>query len=123
MPAVTKEFVEKLPEIYRDILAAFPEIEPARKAGEGLAFQTIFEWLRQTPEGEHLKEYVDADRQRSWSLGEIIEACENMAKAGAVEIKQRIFVCPTPVGEQMILLLTGKKAGEHHVPAFPSLRS
>ncbi len=121
MTVVTKEYVEGLPQIYRDILAAFPEIEPARKAGEGLAFQTLFGRLRDAAYGEDLRSYVEADRKRSWSIGEIIQACQNMEKGGAVQIKQRIFVCPTPLGEEIIALLTGKQAGGHHVPAFPPL--
>ena len=103
MSVVTKDYVESLPEIYRDILSAFPKIEPARKAGWGLAYQTL---------GENLG--------ASHSLGEILEACQNMERAGAVEIKHRILVCPTELGEQIITLLTGKKAGEFHVPEFPS---
>ena len=103
MSVVTKDYVDSLPEIYQDILAAFPGIEPVRKAGWGLAYQTL---------GENLSE--------RYSLGEIIEACQKMERAGAVEIKHGTFVCPTGMGEQMITLLTGKQAGEQHVPDFPS---
>src|ERR1043166_6857208 len=34
-------YAKSLPDIYRDILAAFPAIEPGRNAGYGLAFQTL----------------------------------------------------------------------------------
>ena len=34
-------YAKNLPDIYRDIMAAFPAIEPGRKAGYGLAFQTL----------------------------------------------------------------------------------
>jgi hypothetical protein len=54
-----------------------------------------------------------------WSIGEVIEACQKMEQAGAVQIKQGIFVCPTPFGEEMITLLTGRKPREVHVPDFP----
>ena len=120
MAAITKEYVDNLPQIYKDILAAFPEIDPARNAGEGLAYQTLFEQLRQSPEEEHLADYIDAARKRAWSLREVIEACRNMEQGGAVRIDHEIFICPTPMGEEIIALLTGKKAAEHHVDPFPT---
>ena len=36
-----RAYAQTLPTIYREILAAFPRIEPGRKAGYGLAFQTL----------------------------------------------------------------------------------
>lgn len=102
--AITPEYVEKLPPIYRDILAAFPAMEPTRKAGYGLAYQTLYERLR--PHGH--------------SLGEIILACKQMAEGGAVQIKNNIFVHPTPMGEEIIAALTGKEAAAPlTVPEFP----
>lgn len=121
MATVTKEFVEALPVIYRDILGAFPEIEPARKEGDALAFQTLYERLRNWPRGDSFRSYVEADRRNSYSIREIVQACENMQKHGVVEIKDEIFVSPTPVGEELISLLTGKRAGEFSVPDFPPL--
>ena len=115
MSIVSKTYVDSLPLIYRHILAAFPKIEPARRAGEGLAYQTLFEHLR-----SRKRPLLKKGEKAEWSLGEIIEACQNMEKGGAVQIKQNIFVCPTPLGEEMITLLTGAKAGEYHVPEFPS---
>ncbi len=116
MSVVTKDYVESLPAIYRDILAAFPEVEPARNAGEGLAYQTLFAKLREQGEkGESLREMMKSQ----WSIGEVVEACQKMQQGGAVEIKQGIFVCPTPLGEEMITLLTGTKPREPHVPDFP----
>ena len=103
MSTVTQKYVDSLPEIYRDILSAFPDAEPARKAGWGLAYSTLYERL-----------------DRKHSLGEIIQACEQMAQGKAVEIKNRMFVCPTPLGEEIIVLLTGKKPSERQVAPFPS---
>ena len=77
MSVVTKDYVDSLPEIYQDILAAFPEIEPARNAGEGLAYQTLFAKLREQGEkGESLPGDGEVDsgpserssrRVRRWS--------------------------------------------------------
>jgi hypothetical protein len=102
MSVVTEEYLKTVPSIYRDILAAFPKLEPSRKAGYGLAYQTLYETLR--------------DR---YSMGEIVEACEQMEQAEVVEIKDRFFVHPTEVGEQIIEGLTGHRAEKRRLPAFP----
>jgi hypothetical protein len=103
MGVVTQKYVDDLPPIYRDILAVFPDAEPARKAGWGLAYQTLASRL--------------SDK---YSLGEIMQACEKMDHGGAVEIKNRMFVHPTDLGEEIVALLTGKRAGQVSVPEFPS---
>ena len=36
-----KSYAESLPSIYREILTAFPRMEPNRRQGYGLAFQTL----------------------------------------------------------------------------------
>ncbi len=113
MTQVSKEYVDSLPLVYRDILTAFPEIEPARKPGWGLAYQTLAARL----DDKHSRGEI----AQPYSLSEIVQACENMQQGGAVVIKNRIFVHPTVIGEEMITLLTGKKAGEIFVPAFPAL--
>jgi hypothetical protein len=100
---VSQEYIQDLPAIYRDILALFPDVEPARKAGWGLAYQTL---------AAHLSD--------KYSLGEIMQACEKMEHGGAVVIKNRIFVHPTPLGEEIVALVSGKTAGQERVPEFPS---
>ncbi len=102
MTTVTEQYVKSLPDIYRDIFASFPAIEPARSSGDGLTFQTLY---------SHLHE--------KWSMAEIMEACEQMQQGGAVVLRMRLFVCPTEFGEQIIAFLTGKKPSDRHVPAFP----
>jgi len=105
--AVTQEYVDNLPSIYRDILAEFPALEPSRKIGYGLAFQTLFEALK----------------DKKWSFGQIMQACEKMELGGAVTIKNRIFVHPTTIGEEIIAELTGKHAVPESVDDFPPIPS
>ena len=81
---VADEYVRNLPEIYRDILAAFPEFSPTRKAGYGLSFPSLYSAL-----------------DGRYTLGEIELACEQMARAGVMEIKHTIFATPTPAGEEL----------------------
>ena len=104
MAHITHDFVEQLPAIYQDILRAFPKFEPNRRAGYGLAFQSLFAAL---------------EEQRT--LGENMQACEEMARANVVEIKDRFFVTPTAIGEQLITELTGHKPKSPVIPPFPPL--
>ena len=99
-----KSYAESLPSIYREILTAFPRLEPFRKQGYGLAFQTLDAGLEDC------------------SLGEIIQACEQLAKHDIVNIKHKIFVHPTQLGERLIGIITGQSAPEvRQVPELPAL--
>ena len=102
-----RSYVESLPSIYREILAAFPRIEPNRKQGFGLAFQTLA---------------ADLDsRQAGISLGEIIRACEELERQALVEVKHRIFVHPKELGERLIGIIAGQDAPALEVPELPAL--
>jgi hypothetical protein len=100
-----RNYLKGLPPIYRDIFQAFPEVDPHRKAGYGLAYQSL---------AVHF-----ADRGLPHGLGEVKQACEQLAAAGFVEIKHGMFAHPTPLGERAVALLTGKSAPAEHVPALP----
>lgn len=101
-----QEYVESLPAIYREILRAFPRIQPNRKAGYGLGFQT----LAADFENEHL----------AFTLGEIILACQELERQGLVEIKHDLFVHPTARGERLIAAITGREAPQRTVPPLPA---
>lgn len=98
-----KSYAELLPSIYREILIAFPRMEPNRRQGFGLAFQTLA---------------ADLD---SFRLGEIILACEQLEQRNLVEIKHKIFVHPTQLGERLIGIITGQSAPVVQVPELPAL--
>ena len=70
---ISDEYVNSLPEIYRDMLAAFPQFNPTRKVGYGLAFQSLYSAL-----------------DGKYTLGEIKMACENMAKGGVAVLWRSI---------------------------------
>lgn len=102
-----KQYARELPSIYRDIVAAFPEIEPGRKAGYGLAFQTL---------AAHF-----ANIRRGYSLGEVREACQQLAQNGFLEIKNGIFAHPTQLGEQLIAAVADKPVASHAgIPQLPA---
>ena len=115
MPVVTQEYVDSLPPIYRDILAALPEIETARIPGWGATFQSLSAWLNE--------KHSQGEIAQRYSLHEIIQACENMQGGGAVDIKDRIFVHPKPFGEELIVLLTRHEPVVSRVPPFPPIPS
>lgn len=87
---ITDEYVESLPDIYRDVLSTFPQFDSTRKVGYGLAYQSLYSAL-----------------DGKYTPGQIIIACENMAKGGVMEIKNEIFTRPTPLGEKLIAAVTG----------------
>jgi hypothetical protein len=100
-----ESYAAALPEIYKDILAAFPEVEPRRRPRYGLAFQSLF---------IHLTE-----RGKPYTLGDIRTACVRLFEQGFAEIKNEIFVHPTELGEELITALTGKSASA--TPDIPDL--
>lgn len=87
-------YAKKLPPIYRDIMAAFPAIEPSRKAGYGLAFQTL---------AVHF-----ANTRHEHGLEDVRAACMRLAEEDFLEIRNGIFAHPTELGEQLIAILTAK---------------
>ena len=87
---ITDEYVESLPDIYRDVLIAFPQFNPNRKFGYGLTYQSLAAAL-----------------DEKYTFGQIKMACENMAKGGVMKIKHTVFACPTPLGEELIAAVTG----------------
>ena len=101
---ITAEFIKRLPDIFRDILAAFPRFDPTRKAGYGLSYPSLYSAL-----------------DGKYDLGEIHLACERMAEAGVLEIKNEIFANLTPLGEELIAAITGGPVPSPNVPPFPPL--
>ena len=98
---ISDEYVNSLPEIYRDVLAAFPRFNPTRMVGHGLTFQSLSSALD--------------DKYR---LGQIKMACENMAEGGVMEIRRKLLACPTPLGEELITAITGIAAPTLEVAPF-----
>ena len=83
-----EHYAEQLSPIYREIMAAFPRIEPTRKRGYGLAIQTIS--MRFSNEG------------KSFGISEIQRAVEKLREGGFVEVKNGFFVHPTDIGEGLV---------------------
>ncbi len=99
---ISDEYVDSLPEIYRDTLAAFPQFNSTRKVGQGLPFQSLYSAL-----------------DDKYTLGRIIKACENMAAGDVMEIERKLFAYPTSLGEELITAITGIAAPTLAVEPFP----
>ena len=99
-------YAKNLPDIYRDIVAAFPTVEPHRKAGYGLAFQTL---------AVHF-----ANTRKGYAFEEVQEACKQLASNGFIEIKNVFFAHPTDLGERLIAAVAHRPlAANLSVPALP----
>ena len=99
---IDDQYVENLPDIYRDVLSTFPRFNSTRIAGDGLAYQSLYSAL--------------VDEKKGYTLGQIKKACENMAEVGLMVIKHRIFACPTSKGEELISAITGRTTPVSDVP-------
>jgi hypothetical protein len=99
-------YIEELPVIYREILAAFPRLEPNRKRGYGLGFQTLAADFE--------------SRKLGFTLGQVIQACQQLQEHRLVKIKHGIFVYPTERGERLIAAITGEEPAQETVPPLPA---
>ncbi len=100
-----QNYAQSLPEIYREILGAFPRVEPTRKAGFGLGFQTLASDFE--------------SRKLPYQLGDVIEASGQLEQHGLVTIKNRVFLYPTASGERLIHVMTGHQPSPSKVPPLP----
>jgi hypothetical protein len=99
------KYVRGLPEIYQEILAAFPRIEPTRMAGYGLALQSLASDFE--------------DRGLAFTMGHVAQAAKQLQQHGIVDLKHGMFVHPTEFGERLITSITGEHAPVVTVPVLP----
>ena len=99
---ITDEYVNSLPDVYRDILSAFPKFDSTRKFGYGLSIQSLYSAL-----------------DGRYNLGTIRRACQKMAESGVLTIKHEIFAHPTALGEELIAAVTHGEVPSEDVPPFP----
>lgn len=96
---ISEKYINSLPEIYREILTAYPRFDATRRAGYGLSYQSLYSAL-----------------DGKYRLGEIKKACENMAEVHIMTIRYDIFVCPTETGETLISAVSGKEIPVSEIP-------
>lgn len=107
-----KAYAERLPEIYKQVLAAFPDQSPDRRAGDGLAYESVDEYLvRSAP-----------DWYRTQDLPKVLEQLERreFVKWHRYSDHPGVDFCtPTPLGERLITSLTGHRPTEREIPPLP----
>ena len=102
------EYAAKLPQIYKDILAAFQVATPNRWHGDALRVEAIRGGL---PGSEF-------DPRRP-SLRVIEVAIENMCDAGILDDNEFTAYFPTDLGERLVAALTGHESPKAVVPPLP----
>ena len=107
-----KAYADQLPDIYRDVLSALATANPRRRYGGELPIETIVAHVlnrRRSPDGGS-----------GYELEEVYVAVERLAKAGLLtKDEEEPYYSPTPVGEELIAALTGRRAPELRVPELP----
>ena len=101
-----RQYADQLPDIYRDVLAAFQSAGPGRSSGDSVAFGTI---------RNHL-----LNERRAYTEAQLEVALANLVDAGFLDEPDFMQAfAPTPVGEELIAVLTGRRAAPPAVPELP----
>ena len=100
MQTVDLDYIKSLQEIYRDVLNAFWQFNPNGRPDWGVAPQSLYSVLHD-----------------KWELGEIREACRQMAEGGALRVEKEFLYYPTPLGQEIIDTLQAAE-GRPKVPPF-----
>ena len=101
-----REYAAKLPQLYREVLEAFPGAYPARRQHDSLTRESLLSQLQSS-------EYQTA---------EILEGVELLVKNGFLKLTELgmfQIVKPTIVGERLLEVLTGKIAPKRGAPPLP----
>lgn len=102
------EYAAKLPQIYKDILAAFQNAAPNRWHGDALRIEALRDGLP-----------GDEFGVRRPSLRAIDVAIENMRDAEILDDTGFASYFPTDLGERLITALTGRESPRAVVPPLP----
>ena len=101
-----REYAAKLPQLYREILEAFPKAYPARRQHDSLTWESLLSQL-------DVSEFGNA---------EILEGIELLVGSGFLELSELRsirLVRPSVLGERLIEVLTGKITPKRGAPPLP----
>lgn len=130
-----REYAADLPDLYKDILAAYPFVNDARRDGDGVFESTLRNFLR------NLGQIKPADMHwvlRSGPVGRypykftraIDEYTDDEFSAAVDRLIEYAFISPrvanglglltpTPTGERLIEILAGKPESRKELPELP----
>ncbi len=100
-----RAYAANLPTIYRDILAAFPGAAPNRRWGDALTPETIEEFLL-----EHFPDHRPDD---------VFDGLTRLVDRRFLDRNQKIYFSPTPLGERLIAVITGRTPRANTIPDLP----
>ena len=107
-----KAYADQLPDIYRDVLSAFTTADPRRRYHGDLSLETILAHVHNRRQASGNAEVYDPQ--------ELMLALINLADAGfLVRVEPDPYYFPTEVGEELIAVLTGRRAPKLAVPDLP----
>lgn len=112
-----REYVGQLPPIYRDILAAYPELNPARKAGQGLAVVSFVDLF-----GVGEDDFGNEFRDERYDEDEVVDAFRQLEERRFLSrdpVLGALRYAPTELGERLITLLTGRAPRPKGAPLLP----
>jgi hypothetical protein len=99
-----REYVEKLPEIYKAVFRVFSRDE-FRRAGDAIPVYRVHDEL--------------VDEEKDIRIQDVSDAISNLIGNGFVQKHGQPFICPTQLGERMIELISGIKPRTQSIPELP----
>lgn len=105
-PDQLKAYADSLPDIYRQVLTALSDAAPDRRYGDGVMAYAVWQQLAGVR-----SEYV----RRDYSY-----ALDELEQSGFLGFTDEINLWQiTPLGEELLAAVTGKRARKVTVPALP----
>jgi hypothetical protein len=108
-----RQYCDKLPQIYKDVLSSFPEINSARREGDQLTEQSIVEHLIGEDNDYLQLEITDAVEQLTGKGFLTSNPYDVPSRSGIRTVR------PTIIGERLISSITGKSARPSKIPELP----
>jgi hypothetical protein len=112
-----REYIEQLPPIYRDILTAYPAINPERKVGGSLMAMSLVDRL-----GPDIDDRRDPGFTAEYDEDEVLDALYQLEARDFLTRHPTlgaISFSPTPLGERLVTLLTGHTPRPKGAPPLP----
>ena len=133
------DYAQKLPKIYRDVLAAFQLADPNRRYGEGLFLATLRNYYLGKycyPNGTTSTTTTPPPDRNDWipTIGivpnassktdDFVRIIDRLADAGFLYQPDEVrfgLLTPTDLGEALIAAITGRQTAKVELPELPPL--
>lgn len=112
-----RKYLEQVPQIYHDILSAYPKLSPERKTGGGVMVLSLVDHFGPSVD-DNRGEFFPAEHDED----EILDALSQLEERGFLARDPKLNTlsyAPTAVGERLISLLTGFAPRPKGAPPLP----